>query len=83
MGGALEVIPASEECHSVAGEPSLLLEVRVASPPALLELTERLRQIPGVEGTDTTIVLATQFDPPFHALVPQPPARASRERAGR
>jgi len=80
---ALEAIPAIEECHSVAGGLSLLLKVRAASPPALLELTETLRQIPGVEGTDTTIVLATQFARPIRPLAPEPPARASRARAAR
>ena len=80
---ALQAIPAIEECHSVAGGLSLLLKVRVASPPALLELTEGLRQIPGVEGTDTTIVLATQFDRPFQPMAPEPPARASRARVAR
>src|SRR5919202_4322400 len=38
---ALEAIPAIEECHSVAGGLSLLLKVRVESPPALLALAER------------------------------------------
>lgn len=72
----LEVIPAIEECHSVAGGNSMLLKVRVASPPALLSLTERLRQIPGIEGTESTIVLATQFDRPFQPAQPEPSRRA-------
>ena len=80
---ALEAIPAIEECHSVAGGMSLLLKVRVASPPALLALTEKLRQVPGVEGTDTTIVLATQFARPFRPMPPELPARAPRARASR
>jgi Lrp/AsnC family leucine-responsive transcriptional regulator len=66
----LEAIQAIEECHSVAGGLSLLLKVRVESPRALLDLTNRLRTIPGVEGTDTTIVLATQFDRPVTASKP-------------
>ena len=68
---ALESIPAIEECHSVAGELSMLLKVRVATTGALLELSERLRQIPGVEGTETTIVLKTQISRPI--AIPQPP----------
>lgn len=72
----LERIPAIEECHSVAGGLSMLLKVRVASPPALLSLAERLRQIPGIEGTETTIVLATQFDRPFQPPPPEPTRRA-------
>ena len=67
---------AVEECHSVAGGVSMLLKVRVESPPALLALVERLREIPGVEGTETTIVLATQFDRPFTS----PPVQAGATR---
>src|SRR6202044_1054517 len=59
---ALRAIPAIEECHSVAGELSMMLKVRVAATPALLELSDRLRAIPGVESTETTIVLRTQLD---------------------
>ena len=72
----LEAIPAIEECHSVAGGLSMLLKVRVANPPDLLSLTERLRQIPGIEGTDSTLVLATQFSRPFQAPGPEPVKRS-------
>jgi DNA-binding Lrp family transcriptional regulator len=75
---ALEALPEIEECHSVAGELSMLLKVRTASPQTLLALTERLRQIPGIEGTDSTMVLDTQFARPFHAPPPKPPARRTR-----
>jgi Lrp/AsnC family transcriptional regulator, leucine-responsive regulatory protein len=66
---ALRAIPSIEECHSVAGELSLVLKVRAASTAALLDLSERLRQIPGIEQTETTIVLKTQIDRPI-ALKP-------------
>jgi Lrp/AsnC family leucine-responsive transcriptional regulator len=72
---ALEAIPAVVECHSVAGELSMLLKVRVASTPALLELTERLRQIPGIEQTESTIVLKTQIDRPVAIPMPASPRR--------
>jgi Lrp/AsnC family leucine-responsive transcriptional regulator len=62
---ALRAIPSIEECHSVAGELSMMLKVRVATTPALLEFSERLRQIPGIEQTETTIVLKTQIDRPI------------------
>jgi DNA-binding Lrp family transcriptional regulator len=75
---ALESVPSIEECHSVAGANSLLLKVRVASPPALLALVERLRQIPGIEGTETSIVLKTQIDRPVTLPVPTPPAPTRR-----
>lgn len=80
---AIARVPAIEECHSVAGELSLLLKARVESPPALLALTDRLRQIPGIVGTETTMVLATQFDRPFQspriaAGATKPPAQKRR-----
>lgn len=75
---ALEAIPAIEECHSVAGSLSMLLKVRVESTSALLALTERLRQIPGIEGTETTIALATQMDRPFRPPEPAPARSAAR-----
>lgn len=46
-----------EEFHSVAGRLSMLLKVRVPSTEHLLALTERLKQIPGIESTETTVVL--------------------------
>jgi Lrp/AsnC family leucine-responsive transcriptional regulator len=61
---ALKGIAAIEECHSVAGELSMLLKVRTSSTLELLDLSERLRQIPGIEGTQTTIVLKTHIDQP-------------------
>lgn len=75
---ALEPIEAIEECHSVAGELSMLLKVRVTSTAALLELAERLRQIPGIEGTETTIVLRTQMDRPISLPDPVMPKRTTR-----
>ena len=61
---ALDKIAAIQECHSVAGGLSLLLKVRVSTTADLLDLTERLRAIPGVESTETTIVLKRHFDRP-------------------
>lgn len=60
----MESIDAIEEFHSVAGPLGLMLKVRVANTSALLELVEELRQIPGVEGTETSIVLKTHIDRP-------------------
>ena len=61
----LKQIPAIEECHSVAGELCFLLKIRVATTSDLMDLLERLRTLPGVEGTESTIVLKTQFDRPM------------------
>lgn len=66
---SLRAIPAVEECHSVAGELSMLLKVRVADTASLLTLAERLRKIPGVEQTSTTIVLKSQFERPVAVAV--------------
>jgi len=69
---ALQAISSIEECHSVAGELSLLLKVRVANTAGLLDLVERLRQIPGIEQTETTVVLKTQFERPTPPPQPSP-----------
>jgi Lrp/AsnC family leucine-responsive transcriptional regulator len=69
---ALQAISSIEECHSVAGELSLLLKARVANTAGLLELVERLRQIPGIEQTETTVVLKTQFERPTPPPQPSP-----------
>jgi hypothetical protein len=49
----------------VAGELSMILKVRVRDTAALLSLSEHLRQIPGIEQTETTIVLKTQIERPI------------------
>ncbi len=51
-----------EECHSVAGRLSFLLKLRASSTERLLELIERLKRIPGIEATETTIVLKSHFE---------------------
>lgn len=58
----LEQIREIEECHSVAGQLSFTLKVRAANTEHLLQLIERLKQIPGIEGTETTVVLKTHFE---------------------
>ena len=60
--GALEQLREIEECHSVAGELSCILKLRAINTEHLLQLIERLKQIPGVENTETTVVLKTQFE---------------------
>jgi Lrp/AsnC family leucine-responsive transcriptional regulator len=65
MLDALTKIPSIEEGHSVAGELSMILKVRVRDTAALLSLSEHLRQIPGIEQTETTIVLKTQIERPI------------------
>jgi Lrp/AsnC family transcriptional regulator, leucine-responsive regulatory protein len=69
--GALTAIPAIEECHSVAGELSMLLKVRVPNTGSLLSLADQLRQIPGIAGTETTVVLRTQLERPIPLPAPR------------
>ena len=50
-----------EACHSVAGEESYILKVRVATPAALELLLARIRAAANVS-TRTTIVLSTPYE---------------------
>ena len=50
-----------EACHSVAGDESYILKVRVASPAALEGLLARIRAEANVS-TRTTIVLSTPYE---------------------
>jgi Lrp/AsnC family transcriptional regulator, leucine-responsive regulatory protein len=54
-------LDAIEACHSVAGEESYILKVRVASPGALEELLQQIRAAANV-ATRTTVVLSTPFE---------------------
>jgi len=57
----LSHLPAIEACHSVAGDESYILKVRVASPAALEELLQEIRAAASVS-THTTIVLSTPYE---------------------
>lgn len=57
----LEHLTALESCHSVAGDESYILKVRVASPQALEDLLQRIRAAANV-ATRTTVVLSTPYD---------------------
>lgn len=57
----LQDIPDIEECHSVAGDESYILKVRVATPTALEELIARIRGAAHV-ATRTTVVLSTPWE---------------------
>lgn len=58
----LTPIAEIEGCYSVAGELSLVLKVRVGSSADLLALIEGLRDLPGIEGTVTTMILKAHFE---------------------
>ena len=57
----LRSLRAIEACHSVAGEESYILKVRVASPADLEGLLQDIRAAAGVS-TRTTVVLSTPFE---------------------
>ncbi|MBV9353533.1 MAG: Lrp/AsnC family transcriptional regulator [Mycobacterium sp.] len=57
----LQHIEAIESCHSVAGEESYILLVRVESPRALEDLLQRIRTTANVR-TRSTIILQTFYD---------------------
>ncbi|GAA0842619.1 Lrp/AsnC family transcriptional regulator [Streptosporangium amethystogenes subsp. fukuiense] len=54
-------LSAVEACHSVAGDESYILKVRVASPIALEELLNQIRTAANVS-TRTTVVLSTPYE---------------------
>ncbi len=63
----LRHLSAIEACHSVAGDESYILKVRVAAPAALESLLYEIRAAANVS-TRTTVVLSTPFEarpPPF------------------
>ncbi|MEU9833820.1 winged helix-turn-helix transcriptional regulator [Streptosporangium sp. NPDC048047] len=61
-------LAAIEACHSVAGDESYILKVRVASPTVLEELLSQIRTAANVS-TRTTVVLST----PYEHRTPEPP----------
>ncbi len=57
----LRALPEIEACHSVAGEDSFVLFVRVASPGGLEELIREIRKRANVS-TRTTVILQTFYE---------------------
>ena len=54
-------LSAIEACHSVAGEESYILKVRVAGPTDLEALLQEIRAAANVS-TRTTVVLSTPYE---------------------
>lgn len=63
----LELESCVLEVHEVAGEDCYLLKVRVPGTSTLAEVLDRIRAIPPVTSTSTTIVLRTIFERPLGA----------------
>ncbi|WP_196453248.1 Lrp/AsnC family transcriptional regulator [Planomonospora sp. ID82291] len=68
----LSHLSAIEACHSVAGDESYILKVRVASPLALEELLNQIRTAANVS-TRTTVVLSTPYEHRAPELMEKPP----------
>jgi Lrp/AsnC family transcriptional regulator, leucine-responsive regulatory protein len=60
--------PEIVEYHSVAGEECAILKVRTEDPEALELLLERLRAVPGVLRTRSTVVLRSRWEEGDRAL---------------
>lgn len=56
---AAAAMPEVQELHAITGEGSHLLKVRVRNTSALEALLGALQRLPGVHGTQTSIVLST------------------------
>jgi Lrp/AsnC family transcriptional regulator, leucine-responsive regulatory protein len=71
VAAALAELPEIEECWVVAGDESFFVKVRVADVDALEHTLARLRRIPGVARTRTTVVLSTRWE--NRVPLPEPP----------
>ena len=56
--------PEVEGAYTIAGAPSAILHVRAADTQHLEEALERIREVPGVQRTQTQVVLSTLFERP-------------------
>jgi Lrp/AsnC family leucine-responsive transcriptional regulator len=59
---ALAALDEVEDCWFVAGDESFLIKVRVADVSELEATLSRLRQVPGISRTRTTVVLSTKWE---------------------
>lgn len=63
---AMRAEPSVLEVHHVAGDDDYLLKVRCASTAALERLvSDRIKGVPGVARTRTSVVLSTVFERPL------------------
>jgi Lrp/AsnC family leucine-responsive transcriptional regulator len=64
VNAALEADPCVLEVHEVAGEDCYWLKIRTGSTAELATALDRIKAIPPVQSTSTTIVLRTLFERP-------------------
>jgi Lrp/AsnC family leucine-responsive transcriptional regulator len=58
----LRDVPEVEDCWYVAGEENFVVKVRAADVAALEAVVAKLRRLPGVSRTRTTVVLSTRWE---------------------
>jgi DNA-binding Lrp family transcriptional regulator len=56
--------PEVEGAYTIAGAPSAILHVRATDTQHLEEALERIREVPGVQRTQTQVVLSTLLERP-------------------
>jgi DNA-binding Lrp family transcriptional regulator len=56
--------PEVEGAYTIAGAPSAILHLRAENTAHLEQALERLREVPGVQRTQTQVVLSTLFERP-------------------
>ena len=54
-----------QECHSITGGGSHLLKVRTKNTETLEELLSKIQRLPGVNGTETHVVLSSYKETTF------------------
>lgn len=62
VADALGELDEVESCYAVAGNEAFVVKVRVSTVDELELALGRLRRIPGVARTQTTVVLSTRFE---------------------
>ncbi|SFQ65269.1 Lrp/AsnC family transcriptional regulator, leucine-responsive regulatory protein [Amycolatopsis arida] len=62
VADSLAELPEVESCYGVAGDDAFVVKVRVPTVDELELTLGRLRRIPGVARTHTTVVLSTRFE---------------------
>jgi Lrp/AsnC family leucine-responsive transcriptional regulator len=65
----IATLPEVLEMHSVAGDQTFLLKVATRSTGHLDDFLSRVKRIPGISRTQTTIVLSTPFERPGVVVV--------------
>jgi Lrp/AsnC family leucine-responsive transcriptional regulator len=68
----LATLPEVLEMHSVAGDETFLLKVATRSTGHLDDFLSRIKRIPGIARTRTTIVLSTPFERPGVVVIASP-----------